>query len=59
MTPWHPIAELPDALKDGREVLLWSRSQGACICEWRDDEPDAFPDFTHFAEITPPSGIPK
>jgi len=21
--PWHPIADLPDALKDGRDVLLW------------------------------------
>lgn len=24
MTDWRPISELPDALKDGRPVLLWT-----------------------------------
>ncbi len=23
MIDWRPIADIPDALKDGREVLLW------------------------------------
>ncbi len=65
MITWTPIAQLPDELKDGREVLLWSddpRIKGAIQVDWvgtgwaevmegrlLDDI-----DFTHFAEITPP-----
>jgi len=45
--PWRPIAEMPEALKDGREVLLgwWERNRGgtanpqpdkwvAAVAEW-------------------------
>ncbi|MEC3912185.1 hypothetical protein U5A82_17400 [Sphingobium sp. CR2-8] len=33
---WRPIAELPDNLKDGREVLLWETVAGigAEIASW-------------------------
>lgn len=36
-TDWKPIAELPDALKDGRQVLLWDGD--ANVCRWREGFP--------------------
>lgn len=61
MIPWRPIAELPDGLKDGRDVLLWS-TFGAASCKWNSGVRDwCFTQngltvwgVTHFAEITPP-----
>lgn len=65
---WQPIAEIPDALKDGRQVLLWAEdiTPGAEVGTWEAALPswpegwtalyDHAPitDVTHFAEITPP-----
>lgn len=63
---WLPIADLPDALKDGREVLLWDGSNADVgiwsIQRWWDDGPgwnettEGGPLYhvTHFAEINPP-----
>lgn len=33
---WHPIDELPEAFRDGREVLLWTDS-GADVGTWKLD----------------------
>lgn len=40
MIPWRPIAELPEALKDGREVLVgwWDRKVGGTS----NPQPDQF-----------------
>jgi len=45
MIPWHPIADLPDALKDGREVLLWETvvGLGAELGAWYPAGPAHFP----------------
>lgn len=32
---WKPIAALPDALKDGRQVLIWEDHGGATVCTWK------------------------
>lgn len=57
---WIPIAELPEAFKDGREVLFSSPASLTSV-GWYDDEigwlyqgwnDKANP--THFAEINPP-----
>lgn len=37
MIPWRPIAELPDELKDGREVLLWD--DGVEVVRWGTHHP--------------------
>lgn len=64
MIPWTPIDQIPEALKDGRPVLLWV--DGACLdavfrkgCwrEWNDREYKFVPVegvITHFAEINAP-----
>lgn len=31
---WTPIADLPEHLKDGREVLLWDGEHGAMVGQW-------------------------
>jgi hypothetical protein len=64
MIPWRPIAELPDELKDGRQVLVCEQyddgSWRADTCRWgdalgwRDGGDQEFDEPTHFAEITPP-----
>ena len=64
MITWLPISELPDALKDGREVLVWDVESGAMVAEWvlHMSDPAAWKDVvglnpltpTHFAEINPP-----
>lgn len=64
MIAWRPIAELPDELKDGRNVLLCERydngSSRIDICSWIasmgwvDSGSEVFDEVTHFAEITPP-----
>lgn len=70
MLNWKPIAELPDALKDGRQVLIWEDHGGATACTWRAEgllsgwdtgfasEIDGCPllcEFpTHYAEVNPP-----
>jgi len=63
---WIPIAEMPDALKDGREVLLWGDT-GANVASWRyggwdngfaseiDGSPFMVESVIHFAEINPPA----
>lgn len=67
MIPWHPISQLPDALKDGRELLLWD---GAAVVDtwsargahfgmgepgWSEcHEGSALDGVTHYAEITAP-----
>lgn len=63
---WIPIAELPEAFKDGREVLIYD-SAGAVVVTydprtmpeycWRGTYGDGDASFTptHFAEINPPS----
>lgn len=56
---WIPIAELPDALKDGREVLLhWPGSAAVSVWkngDWRNFAPYRTGQPTHFAEINPPA----
>lgn len=32
---WKPLAEIPDALKDGRQVLLWEPKYGADVGTWQ------------------------
>lgn len=69
-TDWKPITELPDALKDGRQVMLWDFS-GATVCTWRSSHPigwdsgaaseiDGDPVMVEspalYAEIDPPKG---
>lgn len=66
MITWRPIAELPDELKDGREVLLWDGDRADvgswAIERWWDNGPgwndtgEGAPllDVTHFAEINAP-----
>jgi hypothetical protein len=68
MITWTPIGQLPDELKDGREVLLWDadepegyRATTATFSSlegglggWRNDEFIKVENPTHFAEITPP-----
>lgn len=31
---WHPVDQIPDALKDGRELLLWN-GYTVDIAKWR------------------------
>lgn len=64
---WRPIAELPEALKDGREVLVWG-DESADVATWQQrahfgqGDPGwqdtgvggELTDITHFAEISPP-----
>ena len=64
MIPWTPIDQIPEALKDGRPVLLWV--DGACLDavfysglwrRWSDWSADFVPlegAITHFAEINAP-----
>lgn len=64
---WQPIAELPEELRDGREVLLWvgfGADVGVWLQQrlgsgagWAEDDFDKYPidGVTHFAEITPPA----
>lgn len=67
---WIPIADMPDTLKDGREVLLWETVSrgGSEVATWDPADRWAGPKrgvwcstdgatihgITHFAEITPP-----
>lgn len=65
MIPWRPIAELPDELKDGREVLLALESSSTVA--WWNGSLECWTDIglaglaglegmepTHFAEINAP-----
>ncbi|WP_443019134.1 helix-turn-helix domain-containing protein [Sphingomonas sp.] len=55
--PWRPIAELPDALKDGREVLVWDAWPYVASWEggdWRIQDWIPVGEPTHFAEINAP-----
>jgi hypothetical protein len=68
MTDWRPMDELPDAAKDGRQVLLWNAKHGeAQIGSWLGSgdwwaataqtggeatDPD---EFSHFAMIEKPT----
>jgi hypothetical protein len=68
MIAWRPIAELPDELKDGRNVLLWDGDEpagyevvvasfsdmGGGEGDWRNDEFVQITNPTHFAEINAP-----
>lgn len=67
MIQWHPISELPDALKDGRQLLLWSGEAdvgrwsasgayfGTGTPGWSDViEGGELSGITHFAEINSP-----
>lgn len=63
MITWRPIAELPDELKDGRRVLVWTCNGYAHVVEWadwgedwRNDEMLPIDGPTHFAEINAPGG---
>lgn len=69
MITWRPIAELPDELKDGRDVLLWEDGSAA-LANWVDYSPGdvggksanwhdergslGHATVTHFAEINGP-----
>ena len=61
MITWRPIAELPDELKDGREVMAWCSTDEPQIVHWNElrrywqnDEGQIIDDLTHFAEINAP-----
>ncbi|RSV15673.1 hypothetical protein CA235_07420 [Sphingomonas sp. ABOLF] len=51
MIPWRPIAELPDALKDGQEVLLWETvvEGRAEFAVWSPSGPAFMPASYHLA----------
>lgn len=63
---WVPIAEMPEALKDGRPLLLWvigfawiaDWRRGAWYSDaWERSGRHAYPiEPTHFAEINGPEG---
>lgn len=60
---WIEIADLPDALKDGREVLLWVSHGFPAVYKWRgrfwwnmEDVALNMAWPTHFAEINTPEG---
>ncbi len=66
MIPWRPIAELPDALKDGRAVLFHfppglDGARLSCMAgywwgaEWRLPTGSGIDGASHFAEINPPA----
>lgn len=61
MICWRPIAQLPDALKDGREVLLWAGDIGASeiACRngnlWVNRDGATIHSASHFAEINSPT----
>jgi hypothetical protein len=72
MIDWKPIAEMPEALKDGRQVLVWQDGSpiietGAHICLWFNGwvsneayygEQQIMPDnVTHYAEINAPGAV--
>lgn len=58
---WLPIAEMPDALKDGRDVLVWFGEAAVAFYDdvseqWRStDYSFAEEQTSHFAEINPPA----
>ncbi|EJU14124.1 hypothetical protein LH128_05178 [Sphingomonas sp. LH128] len=65
---WCPIAGLPDALKDGREVLVWDGENADVACwqehahfgqgdpGWQDTGVGGeLSGITHYAEIDPPA----
>lgn len=67
MITWTPIEQLPEELKDGREVLLAFDDNDGYTVAWWSKALDAWTDIgdiglaglegitpTHFAEITPP-----
>jgi hypothetical protein len=60
MITWRPISELPDELKDGREVLLWEAGDAIVGQFGANDEwmigLDVAVVPTHFAEINGPEG---
>lgn len=70
MIAWKPIAELPDELKDGRQVLCWIEGYDAEVLTWGRsfldgrsvecwcDKEDGIGHLTvsHFAEINAPEG---
>lgn len=61
---WIPIADLPEYLKDGRDVLLWSSGSADVAIWWESGlkgrsgwitpEGVQLGPVTHFAEIDPP-----
>lgn len=54
---WLPIAELPEAFKDGRFVLIWIQHGGAKVARWVNGAwTGASCTPTHFAEINAPGG---
>jgi hypothetical protein len=61
---WRPIADLPDELKDGREMLLWEtavegRAEIAAFdTVWCDRDGATIHGITHFAEIDPRRNSP-
>lgn len=60
MITWTPIADMPDELKDGREVLVSSAEHGALLASWLVDMwvdtigGNPFRDATHYSEINAP-----
>lgn len=60
MIDWKPIAEMPDELRDGREVLVWTTCHmpwlASCWSGNWNDSTDAEIKLTptHYCEITPP-----
>jgi hypothetical protein len=60
---WIPISELPEAFKDGRDVLVWE--DRAMVCHYHAGrwwlEGEVTVDPTAFAEINPPgdSWVPE
>ena len=62
---WHPIEQIPAALKDGRELLIWDKARrrgphhfgwyAAQIDRWLISGSSQHLDPTHYAEINSPT----
>lgn len=67
---WIPLDDLPERLRDGRDLLFWSNDE-AVIAFWDtflDEQDEEYQDWatqegghlvgaTHFAEINPPGEL--
>jgi hypothetical protein len=53
---WIPIADIPDALRDGRQVLLWTEDEDKAVASYWLGYWAGMLQPSHFAEINAPEG---